>query len=107
MFLIRGTTPTITINVRDDIDLSQIVEAWVFISQQNKVRVDKTMDDIEIIPDKMRMKVTLSQQDTLNLKEGDAVFQVRILLADETAMATIARDIEVFQTYKGGVITDD
>lgn len=107
MFLIRGTTPTITINVRDDIDLSQIVEAWVFISQQNKVRVDKTMDDIEIIPDKMRMKVTLSQQDTLNLKEGDAFFQVKILLADETAMATIAQDIEVFQIYKGGVITDD
>lgn len=106
MYIIRGTTPTITINIRDDIDLSQIVEVWVFISQRNKVKVDKTTEDVEIIPDKMKMKVKLSQEETLNLKEGDAFFQVKILLADETALATIAHNIDILPIYKGGVITD-
>lgn len=105
MYIIRGTTPTIVINVKDDIDLSQIVETWVFISQQNKIRVDRTTG-IEIIPEEMKMKVKLSQEETLNLKKGDALFQVKILLADQTALATIAQDIDIFEIYKGGIITD-
>ena len=41
MELIRGTTPTIEINILTEIDLNQVSEVWVYISQQNKVKVDK------------------------------------------------------------------
>lgn len=106
MEIIRGTTPTIIITVKDDIDLTQVDEVWVYISQQNKVRVDKTTESITIDPVEKQMMVSLTQQDTLNLKEGDALFQIRLLLTDGTALATIADDVEIRQIYKGGIIED-
>lgn len=107
MRIIRGTTPTIIINIKNDIDLSQVVEAWVYFSQRDKVRIDKITSDITILPSEKKMQVTLTQEDTLNLKEGDALFQVRLLFSDGTALATKGSDVEVYQIYKGGEITDD
>lgn len=107
MQIIRGTTPTIIINVKNDIDLSQVVEAWVYISQRDKVRVDKTIEDLTIIPEEKKIIVLLTQENTLNLKEGDALFQIRILFQDGTALATVASDVEIIQAYKGGKIVND
>lgn len=53
------------------------------------------------------MSVTLSQDDTLALKEGEAVFQIRLLLQDGTALATIASKVEVKPVYKNGVISEE
>ena len=92
MQLIRGTTPTIIITVQTEIDLHEVAEVWIFISQQNKVRVDKQLQDTTFDYEKRTMTVTLSQNDTLALKEGDALFQIRLLLqngTDSHAMASI------------------
>ena len=107
MQIIRGTTPTIVINIKDDIDLSQVVEVWVYISQQNKVKVDKKIEDVSFNVDDRQILLTLSQDDTLNLKAGDALFQIRILLNSGTALATTATDIEIIEIYKGGVIGEE
>ena len=79
MQLIRGTTPTIIITVQTEIDLHQASEVWIYISQQNKVKVDKQLDDVTFDYEERTMSVTLSQDDTLALKEGEAVFQIRLL----------------------------
>ena len=104
MQIIRGTTPTIIINVKDDIDFSQITSTWIFISQRGKVRVDKTIRDITVNPLERRIKLPLSQEDTLNLKEGDATIQVRILMSDGTALSSFEKEIEVLPTGKEGEI---
>ena len=104
MQIIRGTTPTIIINVKDDIDFSQIMSTWIFISQRGKVRVDKTIRDITVNPLERRIKLPLSQEDTLNLKEGDAIIQVRILMSDGTALSSLEKEIEVLPTGKEGEI---
>ena len=106
MEIIRGTTPTIIINVRDNMDLSLIEEVWVYIYQNKKVKVDRTTDKVEVIADRMRIAVTLTQEETLSLKKGEAIFQVRLLMADGTALASIGRDIDVKEIYKEGVIED-
>lgn len=46
MEIIRGTTPTIVITITNEMDLTTIQEVWVYISQQNKVRVDKLFSDL-------------------------------------------------------------
>lgn len=104
MQLIRGTTPTIIIDVKSDIDLSQVVAIWVYISQQNKVKVDKELSDVIIDVQEKTITLTLSQEDTLNLREGDALFQIRLLLANNTALATIASRVIIKEVYKQGVI---
>lgn len=107
MQLIRGTTPTIIITVQTEIDLHQVVEVWIYLSQQNKVKVDKQLENVTFDYEHRKMSVTLSQEDTLALKEGEAIFQIRLLLMDGTALATIASKVDVKPVYKQGVITEE
>lgn len=106
MELTRGTTPTITINVKSDIDLSQVVAIWIYISQTNKVKVDKKLSDVSFNVQNRQIQLTLSQEDTLELKAGEALFQIRLLLSNQTALATIASKIKINEVYKGGVISE-
>ena len=102
----RGTTPTIEITVKNEIDFSQVLQVWVYISQMNKVKVDKEITDVTFDQPNNKMTVTLSQEDTLALKAGEALFQIRLLLQDETALATIASKITINEVYKGGIISE-
>lgn len=107
MQLIRGTTPEIEITVKTEIDLHQAAEVWIYISQQNKVKVDKKITDVTFNYEDRMMTVRLSQDDTLGLKEGEALFQIRLLLLDGTALATLAQKVVVKQVYKEGEITPE
>ena len=105
MQIIRGTTPTIVITIKNEMDLTTIQEVWVYISQQNKVKVDKKIEDVTIDAEHRKISARLEQEDTLALKaDQDALFQIRILLTDETALATVASKVAVKQVYKDGVI---
>ena len=105
MEIIRGTTPTIIITITNEMDLTTIQEVWVYISQQNKVRVDKLFSDVTIDAENNKISVTLTQEDTLNLKANQtALFQIRMLLIDGTALATKAAEVKIDEVHKGGVI---
>ena len=105
MRIIRGTTPTITITVTSELDFTTIQQVWIYISQQNKVKIDKLISDVSFDPENKQILVTLSQDDTLALKAGsEALFQIRLLLNNETALATVASKVDVLEVYKGVVI---
>ena len=106
MQIIQGTTPTIVATVKSDIELSTVTELWFYISQSNRVIVDKTLEDVTIDTEEKTISCTLTQQDTLNLKPGDALLQIRVFLNDEQALATVATKITVIKAYKGGVISE-
>ena len=107
MQLIRGTTPTIVITVQTELDLHQVSQVWIYLSQQNKVKVDKLISNVTFDYDHRIINVTLSQEDTLALRAGEALFQIRLLLMDDTALATIASNVEVIEIYKDGVISEE
>lgn len=107
MDLIRGTTPTIYINIRDEIDLSKVVTIWIYVYQNNSIKICKELSDVSINIQDRQIIVELSQVDTLSLKRGDALFQIRILLNDGTALATKASNIHIDEIYKDGVINED
>ena len=105
MEIIRGTTPTIIITVTSELDFTTIQQVWVYISQQNKVKIDKLISDVSFNPEEKKILVTLSQDDTLALKTGsETFFQIRLLLNNGNALATVASKVEVLEIYKGGVI---
>ena len=107
MQLIRGTTPRITAKIKNDIDLHTLVEVWVYISQQNKVKVDKTIDDVSFDYENKYIIVPLTQEDTLALKKGEALIQIRALTVNEQALGMEAQDVEIIEVYKGGVIREE
>ena len=103
----RGTTPTVFINVKEEIDLADVEAVWVFVSQANKVKIDKVTEDITILPEAHQLQAHFTQEETLGLKaKVETWFQVRILLSGE-AMATFAKKVPVNEVYKGGVIRDE
>ena len=102
--IIRGTTPYIRIKIKNDIDLNDIIQAWVYINQSKKVVVDKTITDVEINPEEKTLLVHLTQQESLRCKAGDAIFQIRLLLSDLNALATVATEASILEIYKDGVV---
>lgn len=108
MKIIRGTSPTVIINVRSNIDLTYTDKVWVYIYQQGNLVVDREILGSSADIDKVNKKITLelTQQDTLALKaDTGALLQVRLLLSTGKALATLASNIEIEEIYKGGVIS--
>ena len=104
MQLIQGTTPTIEITVRTEINLQDVQQIWLYIYQHGQIRVDKIISDVTFDIEHRIIRLRLTQNDTLSLKEGECLFQIRLLLDDGTALGTIADTVEVFKAYKDGVI---
>lgn len=107
MQFIRGTTPSIELLYKQEIDLHQVAEVWIYVSQQKVVKVDKKLEDVTFDYENRKMTVKLTQLETLGLKAGDALFQIRLLLNDGTALATVAAEVEVMEIYKQGVISEE
>lgn len=105
MQLIRGTTPTITANIKGDIDLSHVFEVWMYIYQGGSIKIDKDITDVsKIDAEKSQIIFRLSQQDTLGLIAGNALIQIRLLMNDGIALASVASNVNIAEVYKGGVI---
>lgn len=107
MKFIRGTTPSIDVTVKSELDLHLLTQVWLRISQQKgKVAVDKDISDIiNIDYDKNLMIFKITQEETLSFKPGDAEIQIRLLLSDGTALACDAETVEIGDINKDGVIT--
>ena len=104
MKIIRGTTPTIVINVKSEVDFSEVTAIWVYISQMGIVKVNKEIDDVVFDQEHMTITLKLTQDDTLSLYTGEALFQIRLLLESETALATVATRIFIEEIYREGII---
>ena len=104
MLLRRGTTPTITCNIQEDIDLTQITDAWLYISQGGKLVVDREIADLVIDPEKHTIKATLTQEETLSAKEGLAKIQLRLKTTDNMALGSEDTNVCFLPIYKEGEI---
>lgn len=66
----RGTTPTITAIIPEDIPLEDVVNIWVSIGQGERMAVptiDKIMKDCTIDLENKKVSVMLTQEETLRL----------------------------------------
>lgn len=106
---IRGTTPTIIVDVDKETSLDLVQQVWLYISQSKKLVVDKAIEDVVIDPINNIITLRLSQDDTLACKAGDAILQIRLLLdddagSDDSALANIGWPVKIYEIYKDGVI---
>lgn len=99
----RGTTPTLVIKVKSELDLATIQKLWITIEQYDNEKTF-TLDDVEINASEKTMSLFMSQEDTLALKAGYADFQIRGLTDDEKAFASSIKRIDVERILKEGVI---
>lgn len=98
----RGTTPTIILKLKTDLQMSEMKQIWV--TMKNLV-FEKTyqIGDIQITEDNS-LVIQLSQEDTLKFCSGDVNVQVRLLNNSDKAYASNIKSLSVKSILKEGVI---
>lgn len=97
----RGTTPTHIF--KSDVDLTDAVEIFMTYKQSGKIYIEKTIEDMEVSQDEIRIK--LSQTDTLALSTMEYVeIQCRAKFPDGAAIASNIINAPVQKILKEGVI---
>lgn len=96
--MIRGTTPTITMNITNggDLDLTKAAEVYVTMRQGQRVITKKN----DLVVSAKSVSFYLSQRETLSLKEGPAYLQINWAYADtvnktKRRAATKIKQIEI------------
>lgn len=97
----QGTTPTIQITI-NDIDLNEIQNIYV-VFEQNGYILKKESSDLDI--EGNVISVLLSQEETLNFKEGTCNIQLRMITKGGVAIASPIKTTKVYRVLNKEVIT--
>ena len=101
--MIRGTTPTLEFALPFEVDL--IAEAYVTISQNQSVVIDKSLSELTCAGKTLTVK--LSQEDTLKLQQSEfkpAEVQICVRMKSGDALASDIMRLHVGRILKEGVI---
>lgn len=97
----QGTTPTIQITI-NDIDLNEMQNIYV-VFEQNGYILKKESSDLDI--EGNTISVSLSQEETLNFKEGTCNIQLRMITRGGVAIASPIKTTKVYRVLNKEVIT--
>ncbi len=97
----QGTTPTIQITI-NDIDLNEMQNIYV-VFEQNGYILKKESSDLDI--ERNVISVLLSQEETLNFKEGTCNIQLRMITKGGVAIASPIKTTKVYRILNKEVIT--
>ncbi len=99
--MIRGTTPTLSFTLPFATDL--LAEAWVTLSQEGKVVLDKNLQQCSCEENVLSLRLT--QEDTLQLQHGCTTeIQLRVRTLEGDALASRILPVETARILKDGVI---
>lgn len=99
--MIRGTTPTLNFTIPFDTWL--ISEAFVTLSQNEQVVVEKRLEDCSV--DKRKLSVRLTQEETLKLScDCKTEIQIRAKTTVGEAIASDIFTVDTGRILKDGVI---
>lgn len=97
----QGTTPTIQITI-NDIDLNEMQNIYV-VFEQNGYILKKESSDLDI--EGNVISALLSQEETLNFKEGTCNIQLRMITKGGVAIASPIKTTKVYRVLNKEVIT--
>lgn len=97
----QGTTPTIQITI-NDIDLNEMQNIYV-VFEQNGYILKKESSDLDI--EGNVISVSLSQEETLNFKEGTCNIQLRMITKGGVAIASPIKTTKVYRVLNKEAIT--
>lgn len=99
--MIRGTTPTLEFTIPFDTDL--LAEAWVTLSQNKEVVLNKELEECSC--DRRKLSVQLTQEETLTLNcDCKTEIQVRVRTQAGDALASDIITVSTDRILKDGVI---
>ena len=97
----QGSTPTIQITI-NDIDLNKMQNIYV-VFEQNGYILTKESSDLDV--EENVISVVLSQEETLNFKEGTCNIQLRMITNEGVAIASPIKTTKAYRVLNKEVIT--
>lgn len=86
----RGTTPTITMELDDNITVNDIAAATLSIAQNGKEVISKNLNDMTADGESNTLTVTLTQAETLMLDRYiTAEIQLKVKIGDDVTASDI------------------
>ena len=98
----RGTTPTHTFTIPDEVSVPAMQVIYITYAQFGRTVLEKDIDDIAI--NNQNLVVTLTQEETLSFKDGTATIQIRCRSNEGVAYASDIKTLKVETVQKKGVI---
>lgn len=101
--MIRATTPTYILTLPDtaEVDLTEMTEVHFTLMQGKNNKIDKIVEPT----DSKTVEVTLTQEDTINLKDGVAEIQLNWIDASGNRGATYVSTIRIDKQLLNEVLT--
>ena len=96
----QGLTPTISIIVPNDVDLTEADNVYPSIKQNNTLIIPATFD-----VQAHQCDIYLSQEETLRLEQGRAEIQVNWVFATGQRCATVPQELKVMRNHILEVLT--
>lgn len=101
--MIRGTTPTFKLSVKDTtVDLTEAQNIYATFKQKCGVSITKTGNDVEVA--EHEVDVYLSQEETLKFREGDLDIQLNWTYQDGKRACSNVIRIHVADNLIGSVL---
>ena len=108
MAIIRGTTPTLTFHVKNELlDLNNIAEIWITFKTKPGVKeqeITYTSEDVTIDATESTITLSLSQEDTLEFADTNLLVQLRVRFTDDLVYASSIMEIDIGHILKEGVL---
>ena len=98
----RGTTPTHIFTLPQGMQTSTFSDVYITYSQMGRVVTEKEKDDLTIAENEIR--VTLTQEDTLQFLPGKVEIQIRVKTVSGNAFASDIVVTSAQKILKDGVI---
>lgn len=105
--IIRGTTPTISFNIKTDLDLNEVAELWItFKTKPGTIKKEQTytLSDVEIDAENKKINLFLSQEETLSFGDVPYNIQIRLRMNDDLAYASTILEEPIGKILKDGII---
>ena len=98
--MFRGTTPTLIFNL--PFDPSSLTEVFITFVQDKEMKVEKTIQDCDLLSEERAIKCKLTQEETLVLDADKYVqIQIRAKMKDGTAVAS-----DIIETFVAKILKD-
>lgn len=99
----RGSTPTIKLNIKSDVDFNQI-DALEFTLNSNSNMKVATKNDVDIDVENKTISLALTQEDTLSFNVGIIEIQLRVKFNNGNAWVSPIKKTTMERIIKGGVL---
>ena len=87
--MIRGTTPTLTMQLPGEVSVEDVSSAIVSIEQSGKEKITKTFPNITKDAEANTLAVTLTQEESLSLSARSQAFvQLKVKTKNKTVLAS-------------------